>query len=215
MLTKVLNSTIYKLKTGHGISARHYMSNQLRRILGTGQGSGASPCIWTLVLDTILWSVALKHSCFQITSPSGTKTHRVGDAFVDDTSIFLLLPPHQDMVRYSPQDLADKIAIIAQDFERKLYSTGGNLSLSKCFWYLIDWVWDDDGTAKMRKINQGNAVVSLTQGKFSKKHIITREEIDTAIRTIGVRVNPMGNHQIEYEHRLQYTTKWTNLIKKL
>ena len=54
MLTKVLNSTIYKLKTGHGISARHYMSNQLRRILGTGQGSGASPCIWTLVLDTIL-----------------------------------------------------------------------------------------------------------------------------------------------------------------
>ena len=119
------------------------------------------------------------------------------------------------MVRYSSQDLADKIAIIAQDFERKLYSTGGNLSLSKCFWYLIDWVWDDDGTAKMRRINQGKAVVSLTQGKFTKKHIIKREEIDTAIRTIGVRVNPMGNHQIEYEHRLQYTTKWTNMIKKL
>ena len=169
MLTKVLNSTIYKLKTGHGISARHYMSNQLRRILGTGQGSGASPCIWTLVLDTILWSVALKHSCFQITSPSGTKTHRVGDAFVDDTSIFLLLPPHHDMVRYSPQDLADKIAIIAQDFERKLYSTGGNLSLSKCFWYLIDWVWDDDGTAKMRK-NQSRQSCCLTDSrKFHKK----------------------------------------------
>ena len=148
MLTKVLNSKIYKLKTGYGISSRHYMSNQLRRILGTGQGLGASPCIWILVLDTILWSVALKHSCFQITSPSGIHTHHVGDAFVDDISIYFLLPPHQDMLHHSPQDLADKIEIIAQDFERKIYSTGGNLSLPKCFWYLIDWVWEDNGTAK-------------------------------------------------------------------
>ena len=60
MITTILQKTIYKLKTGHGTSAHVYMSNQIRRILGTGQGSGASPCIWILVLDTILRSVAKK-----------------------------------------------------------------------------------------------------------------------------------------------------------
>ena len=36
MLTKILNTTIYKLKTGHRLSSQNYMSNAIRRILGTG-----------------------------------------------------------------------------------------------------------------------------------------------------------------------------------
>ena len=58
MLRIILQNTIYKLRTGHGTSAKVYMSNQIRRILGTGQGSVESPYIWALVLDIILWSVA-------------------------------------------------------------------------------------------------------------------------------------------------------------
>ena len=45
ILETILNNTICKLKTGHNLSARAYMSNSLRRILGTGQGSCASPSI--------------------------------------------------------------------------------------------------------------------------------------------------------------------------
>ena len=33
--------------------------------------------------------------------------------------------------------LSKYMEAIAQDFERKLFSTGGSLSLNKCFWYLI------------------------------------------------------------------------------
>ena len=58
MLAAVLNNTVYYLRTGHGESARTYCTDQVRRILGTGQGSGASPCIWPAILDTILWSIA-------------------------------------------------------------------------------------------------------------------------------------------------------------
>ena len=88
MLSKIFSKTMFKLKTGHDISARHHMSNTVDRILGTCQESGASPCIWTLVLDTILWLVATKYTCFQVTSPTGIDINRVDDAFVDDTSIF-------------------------------------------------------------------------------------------------------------------------------
>ena len=105
------------------------MSNEICRILGTGQGSGASPCIWTLVLDTILWFIAKKFSCFSTISPSGISIQRVGDAFVDDTSIFYLTPEELDDTDFTSQEVAQKIEEIAQDFERKLYSTGGNLAL--------------------------------------------------------------------------------------
>ena len=45
MLAIVLNNTVFYLRTGYGVSAKTYCSSEIRRILGTGQGSGASPCI--------------------------------------------------------------------------------------------------------------------------------------------------------------------------
>ena len=202
MLTRVLQNTIYKLKTGHGLSAKAYLSNQIRRILGTCQGSGASPCIWTLVLDTILWAVANKYKCFHIQSPSGIQINRVGDSFVDDTSLFYINNDDPTLKPHSTQDIAHHLEIIAQDFERKLHSTGGKLSLPKCFWYLVHWVWDEEGTATMTKIPQSPASIKLTQGSFPTTVSIKREEIDKSIRTIGVRVNPLGKTYTEFQHRL-------------
>ena len=42
MLTTILNNTVYRIRTEHGISSRKYQTNALRRILGIGQGSCAS-----------------------------------------------------------------------------------------------------------------------------------------------------------------------------
>ena len=42
---------------------------------------------------------------------------------------------------------------------------------------------------------------------------IKRENIDHAIRTIGVRVNPLGTNKTEFEYRLKYTKEWTNMIQ--
>ena len=134
MLTIILNNTIYKIKTGHGISAKQYQFDELRRILGVDQGSCAAPAIWTAVLDTILWSVAETYVAFQMTSPTGKYTERLGDAFVDDTALMTNMQP----ATQTPQDIpAQEIAItthmqhIAQDFERKLFTTGGALALNQ------------------------------------------------------------------------------------
>ena len=139
MMGEVLQNTIYKLKTGHGISDRTYFSTTLRRILGSGQGSGVSPCIWTLVLDPILLSVSQKFKCLEIITPTKQHISRLGDAFVDNTALFLILTQLDDNKVITPEYIAKKLQEIAQDFERKLHSTGGSLSLPKCFWYLIHW----------------------------------------------------------------------------
>ena len=92
MITTVLNNMIYRLRTGHGLSARTYMSNKIRRILGVGQGRCASPAIWMAVLDPILWSIAQKFHGFQVETPSGKRIRRIGDGYVDDMTLTTTLP---------------------------------------------------------------------------------------------------------------------------
>ena len=91
MMGNFLQQRVYKLKTGHRISEAVYHLTSRRRILGSGQGSGASPCIWTLVLDPILSSVSNKYKCLQIITPTKQSINRIGDTFVDDTALFFIL----------------------------------------------------------------------------------------------------------------------------
>ena len=65
----------------------------------------------------------------------------------------------------------------------------------------------------MITIPQSPAQISLTQGSISTRFTIKREEANTSIRTIGVRVNPLGTTDAEFSFREQYTLKWSSMIK--
>ena len=104
------------------------MSDSLRRILGVGQGSCASPSIWMAVLDPILWSIAAKFKGFNITTPSGATISQIGDAYVDDAAFLTALHPQGELSQQIVH-IAALMGNILQDFERKLYSTGEELSL--------------------------------------------------------------------------------------
>ena len=83
---------------------------------------------------------------------------------------------------------------IAQDFERKLFSTGGSLSLPKCFWYLLSWQWHEDGSATMHNMQDTPAEIILTQGyTMNNKATIKRFECDWARRTLGCHIYSKGN----------------------
>ena len=90
MLAAVLNNTVYFLRTGYGESERTYCTDEMRRILGTGQGNGMSPCIWSAILDTILWSIAQKYVLFKLSGPSRKTISKLGDAYVDDTALMYI-----------------------------------------------------------------------------------------------------------------------------
>ena len=212
MLTIILNNTVYFFRTGHGVSARSYCSNQIRRILGTGQGSGASPCIWTAILDTILWSLAQKHTCYRLQSPSGKIIDRVGDAYVDDTALMYVAQRLPDGTYEKEFAVSSAIETIAQDFERKLFSTGGELALHKCYWFLIAWKWDDDGRGRMATIAEVPARIMLTKGLGTEKTEITRLECTDAQRTIGINIDPSGGQTSQYNKCLAQTRDWAKKV---
>ena len=194
MLTTILNNTIYKLKTGHDLSAQIYMSNTLHRILGTEQGSCASLFIWINVLDPVLWSIANKYTCLKIITPAGASIDIIGDTYMDTTAIVCLTQDPDFTSPHTAQKLSKFIEEIAQEFARKLFSTGGSLSLNKYFWYLISWQWHEDGSATMYTIKDTPAEILLIQGySMVNKAKITRFECDWARRTLGCHIYPKGN----------------------
>ena len=80
-------------------------------------------------------------------NPDGTTTvERYSDAFVDDAQNGLndahLATP------WTISDLSRRLAHMSQTWEKLLFSSGGALELSKCFYYIVYWKWVD-GLPKM------------------------------------------------------------------
>ena len=93
---------------------------------------------------------------------------------------------------------------IAQDFERKLFTTGGALALNKCFWYLISWKWMEDGSATMKTLEEAPGEIYLTKGYDRENpQKIKRKEVNKSERTLGVRLNPTQDMTDEIKYRYQ------------
>jgi hypothetical protein len=81
-------------------------------------------------------------------NPPQTSSHqRIGDGFVGNVTTFFnfsLAPMLQRNV--GPGELASGLHREAQTWERLLYSTGGQLELPKCLYYLMLFDSKRDGT---------------------------------------------------------------------
>ena len=55
------------------------------------------------------------------------------------------------------------LAILSQQWERLLFSTGGGINLLKSFWFLMSWTWKN-GIATLTPIKASPGDLSLTVG---------------------------------------------------
>jgi hypothetical protein len=64
----------------------------------------------------------------------------VGEAFVDDSGLGTNVCS-SDANHPKEESLIMNLKRLSQEWESLLYSTGGALNLSKCFWFLLSWRW--------------------------------------------------------------------------
>ena len=83
--------------------------------------------------------------------------------------------------------------------------TGGKLELSKCFYYILQWIFDDEGklthTTKDELEAMGVMIQVQEAGKAAPR-MIKHLDCATAHRTLGLHKTPMGN-QDEQLKKLQ------------
>jgi hypothetical protein len=97
-------------------------------------------------------------------------------------------------------DLIGRLQLIAQTWERLLSYSGGALSLSKCFYYVLYWEWPE-GLPVLRMSSPEDPTIILTSGLSTSVSTMERLDPNTASRTLGFF--------------LSTTSEWTTQIEVL
>jgi hypothetical protein len=85
---------------------------------------------------------------------------------------------------------------------RLLFTSGGALKLPKCSWYCLHWLWDADGIEHAEIFNQNGPELSLTRGMGAEQSTIRRLEVTKSHKTLGVRLEPLGIFNDEFDFLL-------------
>jgi hypothetical protein len=86
-LLRTLERMKYRIRTAVGISEGEF-SNLTDWVLGTLQGSGASPCLWLAVMCLLLGALAKRSKGILFRNPRKlVEVKRIGEAYVDDTEL--------------------------------------------------------------------------------------------------------------------------------
>jgi hypothetical protein len=93
-----------------------------------------------------------------------------------------------------------------------MHATGGQLELPKWFYYLLHWVFDSEGQARLATPEELSIQISLRQSADDQDIDITQRCCTTSYRTLGVHENPSDNLQTECEHLVSKDKKMAHLI---
>jgi hypothetical protein len=126
-LLRTLEKMRYKIRAALGISDGEF-SNVTKWVLGTLQGSGASPCLWLAVMCLLLGALAKRSGGLLFVNSRDTlKVKRICEAYVDDTKLWRSLSEAE--LTAMAKDIED----IAQYWEQLLYTTGGPIGIGRMF----------------------------------------------------------------------------------
>jgi hypothetical protein len=84
--------------------------------------------------------------------------------------------------------------------------------LPKCFYYLLHWVFDSEGHARLATPEELYIQISLRHSADDQEIGITQRCCTTSHRTLGVHKNPAGNYQTEHKHLLSKGQNMAQLI---
>jgi hypothetical protein len=182
---------ILGLRTLYGISEEIYKNQPFHLLYGPGQGSTIGPFLWLLCFVLIFSSLLTTAPAIELTNVVQISRQKfVGEAFVDDAGLGTNTTP-------SPADhhtLIKNLQQLAQTWEKLLFSTGGALNLSECFWFLLSWEWKDGRAKLCTSITAPGNLQMTSEGELDKYITIPRIEPTSSFRTLGVHISPSGSN---------------------
>jgi len=157
---------------------------------GKGQGNGASLQIWALV-SSLLFDIMRQEGFICMLTKEQWAMARF--AFVDDTDLIV-----NDMTNQVTK-LHDKMQQMLTLWHKLLQATGRDLVPDKCFWYLLDFKWEQN---KWRYKNSSK-LPSQLMVKNEKNNTITIPHLEPldARCALGVWIAPDSNDTAKANHQ--------------
>jgi hypothetical protein len=154
----------YSIKTSTGVMERtKYSSTKERPIYGNGQGACDSCMQWGLISITLTKAMNPKAVGFVMTDPRGAlKVKRTIQVFVDDSDKYV----NGASKEIDKDELIERIRHDSQLWADLLHASGGKLELTKRFFTMVVWRFDEWGQTQTTQANDlGNISIRLAQGE--------------------------------------------------
>jgi hypothetical protein len=193
--TRTLQQAKYRLKTLLGTSETSYSKTKENPLYGLGQGSTAAAFAWAVISAVILQLMKLLRG-IQFSNPTGTiNVQRLMDAFVNDSTRWnnRFKESLQNRSRNYIRQIVSDLSHTAQTWEKLLYSTGGALGLSKCFYYLVPWIYDTRGDPTIAPPDPSIPPIKITNSATGETVQIKQldcSEPHKTLRDAEVRLGP-------------------------
>ena len=194
---KAIRAMQFHIKTALGVSEDYYTDTPTTPLHGSGQGSGSASTLWLFISSIIMTiyqdlATGMKMTNAEITE----KLHEWIDGYVDDTSIFTSIEEISEVP--NAVTIAEQLQKDASIWEKLLSATGGKLELTKCFYYILQWKFDEEGvpshTSKQELEENGVKIAIQEIGKDQPTEI-KHLDCDEAHRTLGIYKTITGNQQ--------------------
>jgi hypothetical protein len=216
MQAETLQKMIFRIRTAIGDSKRSYRHSTSTPIHGTGQGSCASPDIWLLVCSLLMDCLSTMGHGMTLYDVFGKRTLRqLIDGFVDDTSLFTDLIKtfldRNDIALLKSRLQHDMIA-----WKELLEASGGKLELTKCFYYILTWRFDNRGNpipTTIAEQRENAPQISVPDSLTNIATTITQKEITEAHKTLGCYKCIIRNEAAEIEYLKTRSNQLANMIK--
>ena len=191
--------------TNRGTSEKSYSWTDEKPLHGPGQGARTASAIWTQVSTLITPLLNQKAPGITFADPSGNlKSTRILDGFVDDTTVwannFQQLTDNSDKQMHL-DEIVEGLQKTAQWWEELLYATGGKLELSKCFFYLLHWTFNDLGHPTLATPEEMRKEIKIRQSEDQLEVEITQKPCQEAHKTLGIMTKPIGDSEEEHARR--------------
>jgi hypothetical protein len=129
---QILQNSKYYVKIGNQVYQHYYGNSMEIPIYGTGQGSGCSPYIWLLLSSELFSLYCDKATGSELQAPfESQKSTLYVTAYVDDVNTH-----HSFQSRNTIKEILRQAESSAQRWYNILHISGGQLSNTKCSYYL-------------------------------------------------------------------------------
>jgi ribosomal protein L22 len=211
---QVMFGTLQRLQhhiiTAYGTSQSTYGGVQVP-LHGVGQGNGAGPAIWLVMSIPMINMLRRRGFGFRSISPySHHQCHIACFTFVDDTDT--IHAPLSTLGTSSTQVIREMQEVI-NTWEGGLRATGGSLSPTKSYWYLIDFKWNPrrlQWEYKTIRETPGNLHLSSPDGE---RVALQRHEASTAVETLGIPLAMDGNQSMIVQSLQDKIGRWSSKIQ--
>jgi hypothetical protein len=110
--------------------------------------------------------------------------------------------------------MLDDFEKAAQKWERLLFTSGGALEMSKCLWYCLHWYWDADGREQATIFGKDGPELKITRGMDKEvRTAIERREVTQSHKTLGVRLEPLGLFNDEFDFLLNKAKRYATRLE--